>query len=469
MRIREGEATETGWARLRMALRGGLALLVLAATTVRAEEAVLLIQAGGGISAEDAKLTLAEWHAEASSIEGLIALAPSFPRIVTKRDMPELEEGEHVVAIGLCRPGEMGGAPEVLQRFRGGGVLPKVVANPGWGWEGCPTLRDGWNPGQAESYTTPAVGFIEAMVLNRHGTGRDETMVHMVLTEFRRGVLDYKTRQLPAGCTATLRFDEATLLIDKTCGEAKETLGFAQSGDKLAPAPGLETMADVQVVIWGGGKTEAEAQAVLAEWEREREALGKAVALAPGYPKIASSEEFPGLNPGYRVVVSAVCPGSRLKEPMKILQAFRAGAYAKAVKPKSGLAACPTVPEQMNLLEVERARAGALELTVMKLGHPDRVPWRSLAVLRDGKGKGRLLDWKHANNNAATAIDGGNCFDAELVRRGSGLGFDLRCGAGRGGGAISSWPKWLTYRISKGRITVTEKQGRVAEPGAAGE
>jgi hypothetical protein len=90
------------------------------------------------------------------------------------------------------------------------------------------------------------------------------------------------------------------------------------------------------IVIVGGGKSEADAQA----------ALDKLKAQVPwvqltkhGYPRVAKSDDFPGLNKGLHIAVLGLCAkggDTDIKRLMKAVKVHAPGAYAKSLKGQYG-------------------------------------------------------------------------------------------------------------------------------------
>ncbi|WP_164012246.1 hypothetical protein [Pyxidicoccus trucidator] len=108
-----------------------------------------------------------------------------------------------------------------------------------------------------------------------------------------------------------------------------------------AQAPKLH---NYDIIIVGGGKTEAEAQAVLDRLK----AKVLWVRLTTGswdYPGVKKSDDYPGLNKGLYIAVLGLC--SRGKESgsrhlLKAVKALEPGAYSKHIRGQYGNP-CPPV------------------------------------------------------------------------------------------------------------------------------
>ncbi|MFP2926421.1 tetratricopeptide repeat protein [Pyxidicoccus sp. 3LG] len=92
------------------------------------------------------------------------------------------------------------------------------------------------------------------------------------------------------------------------------------------------------IIIVGGGKTEAEAQAAL---DRLKEKI-LWVRLTTGnwnFPNVEKSDDYPGLNKGLHIAVLGLCArggDTDVKQLLKAVKAHASGAYTKSVKGKYG-------------------------------------------------------------------------------------------------------------------------------------
>lgn len=58
------------------------------------------------------------WNTEKKVLAGLVALGPGYPKIVRSDGFPGLKPGFHVVALGVCAPGELEKPLRALQGLR---------------------------------------------------------------------------------------------------------------------------------------------------------------------------------------------------------------------------------------------------------------------------------------------------------------------------------------------------------------
>lgn len=105
-----------------------------------------------------------------------------------------------------------------------------------------------------------------------------------------------------------------------------------------AAKPKAKAPASFHVIILGGGKTPAEAQAAL---ERYKDAAHEGVTPAEGYPKLLKSDELAGLNPGFHIAVLGICSEvERARTLRDVANLALPGVYLKQVQ-VSVADACP--------------------------------------------------------------------------------------------------------------------------------
>lgn len=95
----------------------------------------------------------------------------------------------------------------------------------------------------------------------------------------------------------------------------------------------------MHLLIFGGGATDADAQAAMAAFRKLEATIGRAVTLPEGEPRIVDSAALPGLKPGFRVVTLGQC-----RAPGPVLAALKAiypGAYARPLTGDALLERCP--------------------------------------------------------------------------------------------------------------------------------
>jgi hypothetical protein len=100
----------------------------------------------------------------------------------------------------------------------------------------------------------------------------------------------------------------------------------------LASAPALVHAKSYEIIVLGGGKTEADAQSSL---EGLRAKVPWMQYVQSYYPRVAKSDEFPGLNNGLYIAVLGLCAkgnGTDVKKLVKAVNAVQKGAYSKAIQ-----------------------------------------------------------------------------------------------------------------------------------------
>jgi hypothetical protein len=99
-----------------------------------------------------------------------------------------------------------------------------------------------------------------------------------------------------------------------------------------------------EVLIIGGGKTRAEAEAALDKFKKDAESFLNGNPLKDNYPKIVESASITGLNAGFFIAVLGFCSEKHDVEPLKkALSQFMHGSYTKKVSGNyAGL--CPPFP-----------------------------------------------------------------------------------------------------------------------------
>jgi tetratricopeptide (TPR) repeat protein len=129
------------------------------------------------------------------------------------------------------------------------------------------------------------------------------------------------------------------------------------------------------IIIVGGGKTEAEAQAAL---DRLKEKVLWVRVARGGYLGVHKSEDFPGLNKGLHIAVLGLCAGGKGTDNKALLNAVKAlapGTYSKSIKGQYGdpcppLAAfTPPDAEEKPLLERIAKEPGSADAYVAYGAH----------------------------------------------------------------------------------------------------
>jgi hypothetical protein len=124
---------------------------------------------------------------------------------------------------------------------------------------------------------------------------------------------------------------------------------------------------DGQMIIWSGGRTQAEADKQAEAFQRYAEALKDFVQVTPVVVESAGVE---GLKPGFFVVALGVCDEKASRGLLKLFQAIEPAVYTRQVHYKAETAAeAPDCPSP-----VEVTRNGNDDPVYWELEHAVRVP-----------------------------------------------------------------------------------------------
>ncbi|RKH13987.1 hypothetical protein D7V97_04400 [Corallococcus sp. CA053C] len=139
-----------------------------------------------------------------------------------------------------------------------------------------------------------------------------------------------------------------------------------------------------QLLIWGGGKDTAEAEAALGRWQeraKKKEWEGT-LKVAEGYPRILQSAAVPGLKPGFVVVVLGACEPTAGPKVLETLKAFEPAAYARDVTWAEPLA-CPQLGPEWRVVQSKSWKKKEGTLTAVLLETlPKHEPWQTRQALR---------------------------------------------------------------------------------------
>lgn len=125
-----------------------------------------------------------------------------------------------------------------------------------------------------------------------------------------------------------------------------------------------------RILIAGGGKTPVDAQAALLSL-----VVPVALKLPASAPRIVKSDDIPGLNPGFHIVVVGQCKDdARANAALDVLRVFNPGAYAKDAKTSAPDTECPTV----DAAAVDKRSAVTAQHAVRK--GVDAVQWALIEV-----------------------------------------------------------------------------------------
>lgn len=128
----------------------------------------------------------------------------------------------------------------------------------------------------------------------------------------------------------------------------------------------------VQLIIWGGGKDTAEAEAALGRWQEraKNKVWDGTLKVAEGYPRIVQSDTVPGLKPGFVVVVLGACEPAVGPKVLETLKAFEPAAYARDVTWAEPLA-CPQLGPEWRVVQSKSWKKKDGTLTAVLLQTPE--------------------------------------------------------------------------------------------------
>jgi hypothetical protein len=242
----------------------------------------------------------------------------------------------------------------------------------------------------------------------------------------------------------------------------------------------------LHLLIFAGGKTEADAQRALASFKKLEPLVAKVATLPAGYPRVVESRTLPGLAPGFFIVALGLCaaPG----EPLARLKAVYPGTYTKLLTGEAGAEACPK-PSGVSVSAPEAtAKLGGLVLNAAMLEERgtdardhDTVAGRVQLVLVD-KATGEVLDTQSVEGASSAGSGDGpagweyqSCSVSVSAAK-AGLTVtrdcsDQRTGCGAGESSIpKAWSEAQLVTISSRALVVAapKKKVTLAEPCRAG-
>ncbi|MBL8951345.1 MAG: hypothetical protein JNK82_11240 [Myxococcaceae bacterium] len=135
-------------------------------------------------------------------------------------------------------------------------------------------------------------------------------------------------------------------------------------------------------LVWGGGKTKADAEKWVKAWADASAPFQGLYTLPAGHPRIVESAKVKGMKPGFHVVLLGVCPAAELAPRLKLFKGIYAGTYARRV---SGVPVdCPTLAAKTNVKHTESVTAGETVLTLSHLDTPRGELMRATHMSRAG-------------------------------------------------------------------------------------
>jgi hypothetical protein len=108
--------------------------------------------------------------------------------------------------------------------------------------------------------------------------------------------------------------------------------------------PTIGSLSERTMLVWGGGRTREEAEAILASYQERAVNWARVLELGPGFPRIIEGTEVPGLQPGSYVVALGVCDRKSGTEMAKVFKALEPLAASRWVMWEEGEPrACPSL------------------------------------------------------------------------------------------------------------------------------
>jgi hypothetical protein len=426
------------------------------------EEASALVVLKGVDSADEAAAVMQRWARVSSLIGKVLQVPAGYPRTVTRSEFPEIKQGRQLVILGVCPADRAQSIVRQLEVPLSSGFVQEVGLK---GALACPKPVDGWSFVEGSWVSVKAgVNDLDSDRYERTDpqTGAQQTLVHLYQRDASMDLVGSQELTFAAGCTTSVTGDASAIRIEKTCtasGEPpKEVLRFTIANGKIAQALDASTMKDLRALVWVSGKTEEAARDAIARWDREKIAVADLVSLAPGFPKVARAEDYPGLTPGTHAVLLGLCPASRLEQEggWKVLQAFDPNARLVSVKARAGEPACPAASDKGTVAWSKRLRSGAHDLTVTTFVNSARI-WDLRVFLRGPNGA--LLDWKREDARTSEQHkQGGQCMSLpEAGDTPSAIEVSFYCYDLSGDELLSSelaWSQDFTYSIEAGKLAV---------------
>jgi len=109
-----------------------------------------------------------------------------------------------------------------------------------------------------------------------------------------------------------------------------------------APAQVEAQPRSARVLILAGDSNPERGPELLAEVQGKLASVQSRPTLAEGFPRVVASADYPGLNPGFTIVVAGFCEAAAAEAPLAELRKLFPGAYVRSVtgvEPTN----CPTV------------------------------------------------------------------------------------------------------------------------------
>jgi|GEM_PF-5609533 len=174
-----------------------------------------------------------------------------------------------------------------------------------------------------------------------------------------------------------------------------------------------------QLIIWGGGKNPAEAEAALARWREHAKAneWDGLLTVAKGYPRIVPIDSGPGLTPSFVVVLGA-CEPSAAPKVLETIKAFEASAYARDVTWAHPLA-CPQLGPTWRVLKSKSWKKAEGTLTAVVLERLEKEDRPDSSFEQSVRVTLRAPDGRHLGSDERSGHPTGALFTGETGFRAS--------------------------------------------------
>jgi len=135
-------------------------------------------------------------------------------------------------------------------------------------------------------------------------------------------------------------------------------------------------------IVWGGGKTKADAEKWLKAFNDASAPFKGLYTLPAGHPRLVESAKVKGMKPGFHVVLLGVCSSAELAPRLKLFKSLYAGTYARRVTGEKP--ACPVIAPKAGVRHTESVTTGDSVLTLSHLETPKGELMRATLMARTG-------------------------------------------------------------------------------------
>ncbi len=152
------------------------------------------------------------------------------------------------------------------------------------------------------------------------------------------------------------------------------------------------------LLVWGGGRTQEEAESFLAAYQERAVDWARVLELAPGYPRIIDGAELPGLHGGVWFVALGVCDGKEGAQVAKVFKALEPlSSTRRVVWDERESMACPSLLPGWSFGKGVQARVSGGTLTASTFVHQEENQrgrgWLLvLALLKKGDAESTVIE-----------------------------------------------------------------------------